>query len=368
MALRLSCRWEDAFALSRGRLRGHIQGRNVELYPTDGNPEPKGAVVMEVVTADGISLRAARWRTTARKCKGTICLAPGRAEFIEKYFEVISELRRRGFAVVMFDWRGQGGSQRWLGNPRKGDIRDFSHYRRDLTAITSEVLVPHMPRPWFGLAHSMGGAIYLAAAHDGAAPFSRMVLCAPMIDLVVSEGKNWPRALAIFLRTIGLGRDFIPGGGETSAMTKLFANNVLTSDPVRYARNANAASSAPQVAIGDPTVRWVDAAFRLIRGFKAPRYPLEIRMPTLVIAAGADQVVSTPATDRFCARMKGGHAIVIPGARHEILMERDAIRDAFWAAFDAFVPGAEVFASASEDGEGGGVDTGVSRRNDRAPA
>lgn len=349
-------------------MRAHIQGRDVELYPTQDNPEPKGAVVMEVVTSDRLRLRAARWRTTARKCKGTICLAPGRAEFIEKYFEVIGELRRRGFAVVIFDWRGQGGSRRWLSNPRKGDIRDFAHYRRDLEAITSEVLVPHMPRPWFGLAHSMGGAIYLAAAHDGAAPFARMVLCAPMIELAVSEGKSWPRALAILLRMTGLGRHFIPGGGETSGMTKLFADNELTSDPVRYARNANAASGAPQVAIGDPTVRWVHAALRLTRSFKAPRYPLEIRMPMLVVAAGADQLVSTPTTDRFCARMKGGHAIVIPGARHEILMERDTIRDTFWAAFDAFVPGTDVFASAGQDGEGGGVDAGVPRRDDGATA
>jgi lysophospholipase len=30
---------------------------------------------------------------------------------------------------------------------------------------------------------------------------------------------------------------------------------------------------------------------------------------------------------------------VIPGARHEILMERDVIREEFWAAFDAFIPG-----------------------------
>jgi lysophospholipase len=50
-------------------------------------------------------------------------------------------------------------------------------------------------------------------------------------------------------------------------------------------------------------------------------------------------VCATPVIERFAARLKGGHAIVIPGARHEILMERDAIRDEFWAAFDAFIPG-----------------------------
>ncbi len=31
--------------------------------------------------------------------------------------------------------------------------------------------------------------------------------------------------------------------------------------------------------------------------------------------------------------------MTVPGSRHEILMERDAFREQFWAAFDAFVPG-----------------------------
>ena len=35
---------------------------------------------------------------------------------IEKYFEVVGELRRRGFAVAVLDWRGQGGSSRLLRN------------------------------------------------------------------------------------------------------------------------------------------------------------------------------------------------------------------------------------------------------------
>jgi lysophospholipase len=62
-------------------------------------------------------------------------------------------------------------------------------------------------------------------------------------------------------------------------------------------------------------------------------------VPTLVVAAGADPVCGTPEIERFAARLKAGHALVIPGSRHEILMERDAIREQFWAAFDAFVPG-----------------------------
>jgi len=37
--------------------------------------------------------------------------------------------------------------------------------------------------------------------------------------------------------------------------------------------------------------------------------------------------------------LRAGAQVVISGARHELMMERDAFREQFWAAFDAFVPG-----------------------------
>ena len=76
--------------------------------------------------------------------------------------------------------------------------------------------------------------------------------------------------------------------------------------------------------------------------FAGLRYPLNILTPVLVIAAGADDIVSTPAVERFALRLKAGSAITLPGARHEILMENDALRSQFWAAFDAFVPGSAM--------------------------
>ena len=51
-----------------------------------------------------------------------------------------------------------------------------------------------------------------------------------------------------------------------------------------------------------------------MKRFADPRYAPKIRLPTLIVAAGADPVCSTPATERFAARLKAGHAIVIPGA------------------------------------------------------
>jgi lysophospholipase len=281
----------------------------------------------------------ARWRPATQQVRGTVCILQGRAEFIEKYFEVVRDLRRRGFAVVAFDWRGQGLSGRQVRNGRKGHVRSFEDYRLDLDAIRDKVLIPHCPKPHFALAHSMGAAIALNEAYEGRLPFARLVASSPMVSICMIRQPKWVARLAFALHALGFGKAFVPGGGETSITTKPFPGNRLTSDPVRYARNATAAYAVGEGAVGDPTVAWLHGAFRLMTRLADPRVPLGIRLPTLILAAGSDPVCGTPATERFAARLKAGHAIVLPGARHEIMMERDSIRDLFWAAFDAFVPG-----------------------------
>jgi lysophospholipase len=311
----------------------------VQLYETSDNPIPADPTLASVRTEDGLVLRAASWMPRTDNPKGTVCILQGRAEFIEKYFEVVEDLRGRGFAVVAFDWRGQGLSGRQVGNPRKGHVRRFSDYRRDLEAIRDQILMPHMPQPHFGLAHSMGGAIALSAAHESWLPFRRLVTTTPMIALCIIRHSRLTVGTVRLLTLLGFGKAFVPGGGETSISTMPFKGNRLTGDPDRYARNAHVAHAIGEGAIGAPTVSWLDQAFRFMKRFTDPRYAVKIRLPTLIVAAGADPVCATPATERFAARLKAGHAIVIPGARHEILMERDAIREQFWAAFDAFIPG-----------------------------
>ena len=339
----------------------------MQLLQTPDSPIPSKPVVLQVTTEDGIPLRVARWRPTARRVRGTVCILQGRAEFIERYFETITELRRRGFAVVAFDWRGQGRSGREVKNPRKGHVKDFSCYHRDLEAVRTMVLEPTMPKPHFGLAHSMGGAIALLGAREGWLPFERLVATTPMIDLCIINITQLRRTTARLLRWLGFSKSFIPGGGETPISTKPFEGNRLTTDRKRYERNAALATAMGEGAIGDPTIGWLDASFRLMNRFRDPRFALDIRIPTLIVAAGADPVCATPAIERFAARLKAGHAIVLPGARHEILMERDVIRTDFWAAFDAFIPGTPdpVFATSGvEEFEDGLVDTAVAGGGD----
>jgi lysophospholipase len=310
----------------------------MELIVTPDNPAPPGAVCTNVRTSDRVTIRVARWHPQG-EARGTVLLAQGRAEFIEKYFETVADLLARGFAVVTFDWRGQGLSSRATENRAKGHIDDFVFYERDLDAVVTQAVQPFCPAPYFGLAHSTGAAIMLQQARRGASPFARLVLLAPLIDISGLRFPQGARLLADFFNVLGLGGAFVPGGRSASIMAKPFEGNKLTSDPARYARNRAVVEAAPQLAIGDPTVGWVHAAFRQIDEFADPDYPTRVLTPVLVVAAGGDRIVSTRAIERFGLRLKAGRVIVLEHARHEILQERDVIRDRFWAAFDAFVPG-----------------------------
>lgn len=314
----------------------------MKLVATPANAVPEGAVVGELRAADGTVLRYARWLPPPGR-KGTVCLLQGRAEFIEKYFEVVAELRQRGFAVATLDWRGQGHSQRALRDPRKGHVRNFKEYDSDLETLIQEAVLPDCPPPYFALAHSMGGAIALRAAGQGRRWFERIVLCAPMVALHGPAMTLAARSTAKAMRLAGLGGSYIPGGGATSVTSLPFPGNQLTSDAARYARTGAIVDAEPALGLGSPTVAWLDAAYATMGAFAEASYPRGLLQPMLVVAAGQDTIVSTPAIEQFAIRMRAGAHVVVAGARHEILMERDFYRGQFWAAFDAFIPGTPTF-------------------------
>ena len=134
------------------------------LVSIPANPVPDDVVSGTITTPDGVNLRFARWAPPAGR-KGTVCLFTGRSEQIEKYFETVQDLRDRGFAVAMVDWRGQGGSARGLSDARKGYVQHFSDFEIDVEAFYRQVVLPDCPPPYFALAHSMGGAVMLRVAH-----------------------------------------------------------------------------------------------------------------------------------------------------------------------------------------------------------
>jgi len=304
------------------------------------NPVPSGAIVGEFKGHDGVRLRFARWPATRAPRRGTVCLFPGRGEFIEKYFETIADLQRRGFAVAIHDWRGQGGSDRLLPDPRKGHVLSFAEYDRDLTRFMKDIVLPDCPPPFVALAHSMGANILLRHATVQGSWFDRMVLTGPMLGFA-DEKVPVPQPIArMYAELCGwgfLGRRYVLTGSDQPEEAREFEGNALTSDRERYNRNRQIIEMSPHLALGSPTVAWLRAAYRANRRLLRREFALSVQVPLLLVAASNDRIVSGAAIDTLASRLKIGAKVVLGGSLHEILQERDEIRERFWAAFDAYL-------------------------------
>ncbi len=314
----------------------------MKLVSIPANPVPDNAVSGSIRTPDGVTLRFARWAPPPGR-RGTVVILQGRAESIEKYFETVRDLRARGFAVATLDWRGQGLSDRALSDRHKGYVRNFAAYATDLDAFMDQVVLPDCPPPIFALAHSMGGAIAIRACHDGRRWFERVVLSAPMLALPARRFMGLAGPLVRTLRFMGRGGAYVPGAPRVVSGAEDFIGNAVTSDPVRFARNAAVLEEEPALGLGPPTVAWANSALRVMKQFERPAYAAHLRQPILLVAAGRDQVVSTAAIETFGSHLIAGRHLIIAGSMHEILQEQDHYRDQFWAAFDAFVPGTPLF-------------------------
>jgi lysophospholipase len=307
----------------------------MELYPTAQNRLPSRAQVQELVTRDGIHLRA--FYAIPDNPKGTVVILGGRAEFVERYFETTSDLLKRGYAVASFDWRGQGGSQRLLSNPLRGHVRSFAEYDLDLDTVMTRLVLPHCPKPFFALGHSTGGHLLLRALRN-TKWFSKAMMTSPLLGL---NFKAWPksvaRGLTFWARLLFVDWAFLPGFGHLPFGFEHFKGNPLTSDEKRFRRDIITTTEHPELKVGGPTFGWLRAALHSLDELQHWSRKKGPTCPTMIIAAGDDQVVSNKGTLAFVERVPGISFLTFAGSRHEILQERDDIREKFLAAFEAFI-------------------------------
>jgi lysophospholipase len=268
---------------------------------------------------------------------------------MEKHLETVRELNQRGADVYSLDWRGQGGSSRLLLNPQKGHVGSYEEYLTDLSVFYRSVLRPGViHEPLIILAHSMGGHIALRFLCMHPAAAARAVLLSPMIDIHTAP---WPgrlaRVMTLAAMKIGWAERYCFGSRDFSASREKFENNLLTSDAGRFFDARTAISAAPHLATGGVTWGWLSATFRSIDILRDPECAKQIETPVLMIRAQKDRIVSRKAQEALSAQLPHSRLMVIPGARHEILKETDALRTVFWKAFDRFVS-LEKSASGSE--------------------
>lgn len=312
-------------------------GRHLtEIVNIDGNPAPEGA---DMVWIEGRNRKRVRIMFApdpkgGPKTRGTVIVAPGRTEFIEKYFEVGRDLQARGFAVAIFDWPGQGLSERLMKNPEAGHVQNYGVYV-DALVRGMAALSKRAPKPWVILAHSMGGAIMLQALRTKRIDVAAAAFSAPM----------WGIPIVFFLRWYAhLARFFGFGGMITRAsVEETFENNQLTNDPNRWQLYRKLIAAEPRLAVGEPTVGWVVSSLNVTHEFFEPGALDAVRdLPSVIAVADDETIVKKSSQKKLARRFKAGKLLQIDGAKHEILMETDERRTKFWAAFDEMCRRAKV--------------------------
>ena len=295
-----------------------------------------------IETGSGINIRYAHWRLSPVTRKGTVIILQGRSEYIEKQYELTADLLDRGYDVLSFDWRGQGGSSRLLENPAAGYIDDFDEYLEDLTEVLQQLALPDCRGPLHILGHSTGSLVALLAAPKIGNRISRMVLCSPFLGVGRQPiSPAFVKLLSGSLAAFGLGEVYLTGR-EPVPETWNAKTNVHTSSKEHFERNRKFAKEFPELCIGGATASWVFAAIRAVERVKDPEFHSRITIPILMINAGQDVVVNNNEAEILATRLRSGSLLTIEGSRHEIWQEKEIYRQQFLAAFTSFVPGSIV--------------------------
>ena len=301
----------------------------------DAEPFGSGGPADWLHSRSGRRLRAAYF-VPPSAARGSVVLSPGRTEPIEKYGEVIGDLLERRFVVLVHDWAGQGLSERFGDDPLRGDLVGGVDLLLDDYADLLAVYGERLPKPWFAAGHSMGGALTALALCEGETRFAGAALCAPMVEFLAGTLPFW-----LARRTIkvvnGVGLRAPLARKQLDPVEVTFEKNVLTHDRRRYEQMLALYRAHPELRLGEPTWRWLRFGVEVRDRLQAAGTVERIACPITVIGAGDDRIVNTAATRRFAARLQHGRYVEIPDAFHEILMERDEQRSAFWRAFDDLV-------------------------------
>lgn len=297
-----------------------------------------GGAAAWVTAADGARLRAALFPCDAvfgKVGRGSVVLSPGRTEPIEKYYEVVDELRARGFTVLVHDWRGQGLSDRMLKQRMRGHAVGSDPFLVDFDTVIA-AFEDRLPRPWVALGHSMGGGLTALALVRGEARFAAVALSSPMLGIHLrGQSVKTARRIAGAAVRFGFGGQYVPAW--TDPLEQPFSTSILTHDERRWNRFRDQMLACPDLRLGGATWGWVDFALRLSAEIQKPGAVEAIETPIVAFLAKEEALVDNRLIRDFARRAPNGTLVELEGARHELFMETDAVRDTLWAGFDALL-------------------------------
>ncbi len=255
----------------------------------------------------------------------SLVVVPGRTEPAIKYAELLYDLRYTDVNIFILDHQGQGQSQRLLKDSHKGHVISFQNYVNDFELFINQVTELTPKNDYYLIAHSMGAAI---SAHFMARKpefFLKAVFVAPMFEMNTKPySERIARYFSRLLILAGRGAHYAPDRGPYLPDEDTFEQNEVTHSLMRFEASKYLFTEYPHLVVGGPTSRWVNQAINATR--KIDLLGAKIKTPILLFQSGMDLIVKPGRQEAFCKKANC-QLKLFSDSHHEILMEKDSIRD-----------------------------------------
>ena len=266
---------------------------------------------------------------------GALVMLPGKSETYLKYAEFFYDLQELPLSLYSMDHRGMGFSERMLPDRLKMHVEHFDDYLQDLRTFLDTVVKAGGYERLFVLGHSTGSLIAALTLESHPEEFQAGVLCSPLFDLNAGPSPGFVlRALARLLDRPG--RHEVYSIGQKNIERLPFEKNTISHSYERWSLwEQEIIPNTEAIQFGGVTNRWIRES--LTAGHRAVRGAEQIKVPLLLLQAEQDSLTKAGAQDRFCRRAPLCRKILMRGARHEILIEREDIRAAAIAHIKSFL-------------------------------
>ena len=252
----------------------------------------------QVTTSDGLSLQLRRWRLP--QATRQVVIVHGLGEHAGRYQKTAEQLLALGCDVLAYDHYGHGESQ-----GKRGHLAHVDQLLKHLQDVW-RANEPTAPAQRILLGHSLGGLIAAAAVARGYVQPDALVLSSPALAV---EMAAWQRSAVRWLPRLapnltlgnGLNADYL---SHDQRVVEAYRQDPLVHDRICARLGAFVATTGEQVLRQAP----------------------EWRVPTLLLYAGEDRLVSPKGSDAFAS--VAPRALVTSkrfnGFYHEIFNEVDA--------------------------------------------
>ncbi len=254
------------------------------------------------------------------KSKGAVVIAQGYRQHFEQYDDIAQEFYNQGYSVYGLDWKGQGGSERYLNDKLRIHSEGFEDHDDTFDYFLNNVVVKD-GKPLILTAHSMGANIASRYMKTHPNTFDKGVVIAQMVAF---DKEDMPELSLKFAEAVGtLDRPvnkakqdkFEQKGGmgrNRNAVRKIFK---------AFKENPELKTSGPTMGF----LKSVKESMDMVRGLDVDGKPYvsSIKTPMLCIIPEDDEMSLPKYQEEMADNFGNAQRVYVTGG-HNALFDKDS--------------------------------------------